>query len=126
MMSYDTHMQSAPTEALDRGPGRSVERSQIRALVEARIDLPPDMFRSFFMLGVVEEMGADEVAEVPDIGAATVWTPHFFAGPLLRPGLAQELNFSFEEAFSFVGERCYRIVAGVMAGARAEGLRQQD
>jgi RNA polymerase sigma-70 factor (ECF subfamily) len=41
---------------------------------------------------------------------------------LLREGLAQEIDVAIGDAFSFAGERCDRIVATVMARARAEGL----
>lgn len=126
MMSSDNDTQSALTEAADRGPEQSVERLQVRALIEARIDLLPEMFRSVFMLRAVEEMSVDEVAEVLNIPAATVRTRYFRARALLREGLAQEVDFAIGEAFSFAGERCDRIVAGVMARARAEGLCKDD
>lgn len=122
MMSSDNDTQSALTEATDRGAEQSVQRSQVRALIEARIDLLPEMFRSVFMLRAIEEMSVDEVAEVLDIPAATVRTRYFRARALLREGLAQKMDVAIGEAFNFAGERCDRIVANVMARARAEGL----
>lgn len=122
MMSSDTDTQSALTEAPDRGPEQSVERSQVRALIEARIDLLPEIFRSVFILRAIEEMSVDDVADILDIPAATVRTRHFRARALLREGLAQEIDVAIGDAFSFAGERCDRIVATVMARARAEGL----
>lgn len=126
MMSTDTDTQSALTETPDRGPEQSVERAQVRALIEARIDQLPKMFRSVFMLRAIEEMSVDEVAEVLEIPSTTVRTRYFRARALLREGLAQEVDFAIGEAFSFAGERCDRIVAGVMACARAEGLWNDD
>ncbi|WP_193175297.1 RNA polymerase sigma factor [Oricola nitratireducens] len=126
MMSTDTDTQSALTEMPDRGPEQSLERVQVRALIEARIDQLPEMFRSVFMLRAIEEMSVDEVAEVLEIPSATVRTRYFRARALLREGLAQEVDFAIGEAFSFAGERCDGIVAGVMVRARAEGLCKDD
>lgn len=122
MRSIDIDTQSALIEAPDRGPERMVQRSQVRALIEARVDLLPEAFRSVFMLRAIEEMGVDEVAEVLDIPAATVRTRYFRARALLREGLAQEMDVAIREAFSFDGERCDRIVANIMTLARTEGL----
>ncbi len=126
MMSSDTDTQSALAETPDRGPEQSVERVQVRALIEARIDQLPEIFRSVFMLRAIEEMSVDEVAEALEIAPATVRTRYFRARAILREGLAQEVDFAIGEAFSFAGERCDRIVAGVMARARAEGLCDGD
>ncbi|WP_367717096.1 RNA polymerase sigma factor [Nitratireductor sp. GISD-1A_MAKvit] len=122
MMSSDNDTRKALTEAPDQGPEHAVERSQLRALIEARIAVLPETFRCVFMLRAIEEMSVDEVAEVLDIPAATVRTRYFRARALLRESLAQEMDFAIGEAFSFAGERCDRIVAGVMVRARAEGL----
>lgn len=122
MMSSDKDTRTALTEAPARGPEHSVERSQLRALIEARIAVLPEAFRSVFMLRAIEEMSVDEVAEVLDIPAATVRTRYFRARALLRESLAQQLDVAIGEAFSFAAERCDRIVAGVMARARTEGL----
>lgn len=126
MMSSDNDTRSALTEAPDRGPEHSVERTQVRALIEARVALLPDAFRIVFMLRAVEEMSVDEVAEVLDIAAATVRTRYFRARALLREGLAQEMDVAMGEAFSFDGGRCDRIVAGVMDRARIEGLCEEN
>lgn len=122
MMSSDNDTRSALTEIPDRGPEHSLERAQIRALIEARIARLPEAFRSVFMLRALEEMSVDEVAEVLDIPAATVRTRYFRARALLRESLAQAMDVATGDAFSFAGERCDRIVANVMARAQAEGL----
>src|SRR5690606_16148646 len=60
MMSSDNDTRTALTESADRSPETSVERSQIRSLIEARIDLLPDLFRTVFMLRAIEEMSVEE------------------------------------------------------------------
>lgn len=122
MTSSDNDTRSALTEASDRSPEQSLARLQVRHLIEARIDLLPEMFRSVFILRAIEEMSVDEVADVLDIPAATVRTRYFRARALLRESLAQEIDIAIDDAFSFAGDRCDRIVANVMERARAEGL----
>lgn len=126
MMSSDDDTQSALTEAPERGPEQSVERLQVRALIEARIDLLPEKFRSVFVLRAIEEMSVDEVAEVLDIPAATVRTRYFRARALLRESFAQEIDVAIGDVFSFAGDRCDRIVANVMSRARVEGLCDEE
>jgi RNA polymerase sigma-70 factor (ECF subfamily) len=62
----------------------------------------------------VEEMTAEEAGACLGIPTATVRTRYFRAKGLLREALAREIDFSIEDAFSFDGERCDRIVAGVL------------
>ena len=99
----------------DRQPDRAAMRAQLRRLMEARIDRLPDAFRSVFMLHAVEELSVDEVAAALEIPSATVRTRFFRARGLLRAGLSRDLDLATADAFSFAGERCDRIVAGVLA-----------
>ena len=99
----------------DLRPERSAMRAQMRRLMEARIDLLPDSYRSVFMLRAVEEMSVEEVAAALDIPQATVRTRFFRARGLLREGLSRDADVAIGDAFSFAGERCDRIVATVLA-----------
>ena len=90
-------------------------RAEMRRLMEVRIDLLPDAYRSVFMLRAVEEMSVEEVAEALDIPQATVRTPFFGARRLLREGLSRDVDVAIGDAFSFAGERCDRIVVAVLA-----------
>ena len=96
-------------------PEASAERAEVRRLLEAQIDALPALYRTVFMLRAVEELSAEETAAVLDIPAATVRTRFFRARSLLREALAQKIDLACEDAFSFDGERCDRIVAGVLA-----------
>ena len=44
----------------------------------------------------------------------------FRARSLLREGFASEVDLACEDAFGFAGERCDRIVAGVMQRLKEE------
>ena len=122
MTSPDPAIQAALADAPDDRPDSFAMRAQLRQLLEARIDLLPDAFRTVFMLRAVEELSVEEVAEVLQIPEATVRTRFFRARSLLREGLASAIDVTLADAFAFDGARCDRIVAGVLAQARAQGI----
>jgi RNA polymerase sigma-70 factor (ECF subfamily) len=99
---------------MSKGPESSAERAEIRRLLEAQIDALPDSYRAVFMLRAVEEMSVEETAEVLAIPEATVRTRFFRARSQLREALALKIDLACEDAFSFAGQRCDRIVARVM------------
>ena len=103
-----------PTER-NAEPEREAQRSEARALMERKIDALPDAFRTVFMLRAVEEMSVEETAASLGIPEATVRTRFFRARALLRESLARELDVATDVAFAFLGERCDRIVEGVVA-----------
>ncbi|MGH8457021.1 MAG: RNA polymerase sigma factor [Stenotrophobium sp.] len=112
------------SESTPEQPERSALRAETRRLLEAKIDQLPDAFRTVFVLRALEEMTVDEAAVCLGIPAATVRTRYFRAKGLLREALAREIDFSLEDAFSFAGERCDRIVAGVLD--RLQGMQARN
>lgn len=120
MNSTEPETQASFTADPDRQPERVAMRAEIRRLMEARIDLLPDAFRSVFMLRAVQEMDVEEVAQALGIPEATVRTRYFRARSLLREGLASDIDMALGDAFAFDGARCDRIVAAVLARAPAE------
>jgi RNA polymerase sigma-70 factor (ECF subfamily) len=77
------------------------------------------------MLRAVEEMSVEEVAKALDIPEATVRSRFFRARSLLRESLASNVDTAIGEVFAFDGARCDRIVANVLARAKAEGLSNE-
>ena len=124
MTSTEPEIQAALVDAPDARPEQLAMRAELRRLMEARIDLLPDTFRTVFMLRAVEEMSVEEVAQALDIPEATVRTRFFRARSLLREGLASAIDVTLADAFSFDGARCDRIVAGVLARAKVDGIAQ--
>ena len=115
MESFDRQPQeSIEEDDPDREPDRLAMRSQVRRLMEARIDLLPEAFRTVFMLRAVEELSVEEVAAALEIPEATVRTRFFRARSLLREGLSRDVDLVISDAFSFDGGRCDRIVANVL------------
>ncbi len=99
----------------DERPDRLAARAEMRRLVERRIDALPEAFRTVFVLRAVQELSVEEVAAAVGIPEATVRTRFFRARSLLREGLSRDMDFAMEDAFSFAGARCDRIVARVLA-----------
>jgi RNA polymerase sigma-70 factor (ECF subfamily) len=116
MQSADTpEVEQVMETDTDNAPDTRAARGEMRRLLETQIDALPETYRTVFMLRAVEELSAEETAEVLDIPAATVRTRLFRARSLLREALAQKIDLACEDAFSFAGERCDRVVAGVLA-----------
>lgn len=109
--TLEMQMQANP----DDQPEPSAMRAQIRQQIEARIDSLPDSFRTVFMLRGVEELSVEETALALDIPNATVRSRYFRARGILREGLSRDIDMAIGDAFSFAGQRCDRIVEGVLA-----------
>jgi RNA polymerase sigma-70 factor (ECF subfamily) len=113
---------AAREEAMDEGhtgsPEADAMRSQLRRLLERKIDALPLAFRTAFVLREVEELTIEEAAECLAIPAATVRTRVFRARALLRASLAEEMDVATGEVFGFGGAHCDRIVAAVLGRLR--------
>jgi RNA polymerase sigma-70 factor (ECF subfamily) len=66
-------------------------------------------------------MPVEEVAALLGIPETTVRTRFFRARAQLRESLSRDMDFALEDAFSFAGVRCDRIVAGVLASITPGG-----
>jgi RNA polymerase sigma-70 factor, ECF subfamily len=99
-------------------PERAAMRMQSRALIERKIDALPDAFRIVFVLRAVEELSVEETAVCLEIPEATVRTRFFRARSLLRESLAREIDFALDDAFTFAGAHCDRIVTRVFQRLR--------
>src|SRR5438874_2674896 len=100
---------------MNQAPDTTAARGEMRRLLESQIDKLPAAYRTVFVLRAVEELSVEETAAVLDLPAATVRTRLFRARSLLREVLAQKIDVACEDAFSFAGERCDRVVASVLA-----------
>jgi RNA polymerase sigma-70 factor (ECF subfamily) len=96
-------------------PEQLALRAEVRRLIEKKIDDLPEAYRIVFVMRELEELTIEETAACLEIPEATVRSRHFRAKGLLRESLSREIDFAFEDTFSFDGERCDRIVSGVLA-----------
>lgn len=110
----DEPMTEDPSAAAEDTPERAFARSELRALLELRIDALPAEFRTVFVMRSVEELSVEETAECLGLPEATVRTRHFRARALLRESLARDVDVAERDVFGFDGERCDRIVRNVL------------
>lgn len=103
------------SEAARRQPEREAVQGDVLLMIEAAIDRLPLEFRLVFMLRAVEELSVTETAQHLEIKEATVKTRYHRARKLLRGDLSERVASTVLDAFSFDGERCDRIVNGVLA-----------
>ena len=96
-------------------PDEAFARTEMRALLERKIDALPDVFRTVFVLRSVEDMNVEETALCLDIPEATVRSRHFRARSMLRESLAQDLDTAERDVFEFGGAHCDRIVERVLS-----------
>jgi RNA polymerase sigma-70 factor (ECF subfamily) len=97
------------------GPEGAAITGDLLEVLQAAIDRLPEDFRSVFMLRGVEQLTIAETAELLDLKAATVKTRFHRARRLLRESLHRKLDDIARETFRFDGDRCDRIVSGVLA-----------
>lgn len=95
-------------------PENAMARSQMRKILEQKVDELPEAYRLTFILRSVEELSIEEVATLLDVSEATVRSRHFRAKSLLRESLARDVDIAEGEIFEFGGDHCGRIVAGVL------------
>jgi RNA polymerase sigma-70 factor (ECF subfamily) len=101
-------------DARAESPQDSAFRTEIRQILERRIDELPLAFRAVFVMRDVQDMTARETAEALGIPEATVRTRLFRARALLRDALQREIDHASGDVFGFAGDRCDRIVAAVL------------
>jgi RNA polymerase sigma-70 factor (ECF subfamily) len=110
----DVSERDLPDTSIER-PEAAAMRSQMRALLERHLDELPDALRSVFVMRAIEDMSVQEVAQCLGLSEVAVRSRHFRARSLLREALAREIDATEAGVFAFAGERCDRIVAGVLA-----------
>jgi RNA polymerase sigma-70 factor, ECF subfamily len=90
---------------------------ELRALLERSIDALPEIYRVVFVLRVVEGLSTAEVARDLELTETAVKVRLFRAREHLKGELLLCAGDAggFVTAWSFAGERCDRVVAGVFA-----------
>ncbi len=96
-------------------PETQAVRHQLGRALESAVDALPEAYRSVFVLRQVEQLSTSETAECLDLSEETVKTRLHRSRALLRRQLEERLGASLTEAYSFLGARCDRVVARVLA-----------
>lgn len=118
---YGKDSREMPMDVADpsaESPRDAAARSEMRRMIERRIDELPLGFRTVFVMREVEDLSVRETAECLSIPEATVRTRLFRARALMRDALARDIDVASADAFAFAGGRCDRVVAHVMARLR--------
>lgn len=100
-------------------PEQNASTTEIRALLEQSIDALPDTYRHVFVLRDVEEMSTQETAECLGITEDNVKMRLHRARAQLRRELYARAGATSTAAFQFMGDRCDRVTAAVMARIRS-------
>ena len=95
-------------------PDSILGRSQMRALLERKLDDLPEIFRMVFVLRSVEELSVEDTAQSLGIPEATVRSRHFRAKSLLREALAQEIDLAERDLYEFGGSHCDAVITEVL------------
>jgi RNA polymerase sigma-70 factor (ECF subfamily) len=96
------------------GPDHAAARTQMRGILESKVNGLPEALRLVFVLRSVEELSVAETAEALGIPEETVRVRHFRAKGMLREALAREIDLAEGDLFEFGGVHCDRVVANVV------------
>jgi RNA polymerase sigma-70 factor (ECF subfamily) len=114
-----TRADAVPLESVDEprvtADSDPLEDVQARQLLELAIDALPEVFRTVFMLRVVEQLSIAEVAECLSLNESTVKTRMHRAQRALHAHLSDRLHRERLSVFEFDGARCDRIVHTILA-----------
>lgn len=104
-------------------PASLAARTEIRRLLMGAIDDLPDPYRKVYRLREIEECSVEETAIRLAIKPQTVKTRLHRARRLLRKSLYGTLGGVLSDTFPFLGARCARMTAVLMAWVEVEGHR---
>lgn len=103
---------------MPRDPEDQASRRELVSLLEAAIDRLPESYRVVYILRDVEDLEGNEVAECLGITPESVRVRLHRARTILRDGLYSLAGSRARDVFSFAGDRCDRIVRGVLSRTR--------
>jgi len=95
-------------------PERIMAQREILRLVEQAADNLPEIFRTVFVMRVIEGMSTEETASLLDLQPETVKTRLHRARQMMRDKLDEQIGPLMMEAFPFAGRRCERLTSAVM------------
>jgi RNA polymerase sigma-70 factor (ECF subfamily) len=96
-------------------PESHAARRELAGVLETAVDALPEIYRIVFMMREIEQLSTAETADVLELSEEAVKVRLHRARGMLRDGLLAKVDRSLSGTFPFMGERCDRIVANVMA-----------
>ncbi|MDK1385437.1 RNA polymerase sigma factor [Sinorhizobium sp. 8-89] len=104
-----------PLNANADDPEKTMAQRQILDLVEKATDQLPDIFRTVFVMRVIEGLSNEETADLLALRPETVRTRLHRARHLLKEQLERQIGPVLMDAFPFAGKRCERLTEAVLA-----------
>lgn len=115
-VEFDTqHEETMMKDQPDETPESYANRRELQGILESAVDGLPEIYRVVFMMREVEQLSTSECAEVLELSEEAVKVRLHRARAMLRDGLFAKVDKSLGGTFPFLGARCDRIVAAVMA-----------
>src|SRR5262249_57709728 len=96
----------------------------MRSIREAAVAALPETYRTVFVLRAVEDMSTEQTAESLELTTDAVKTRLHRARGLLRKEILVRAGASQATLYPFLGARCDRIVAAVLARVRSAELAE--
>ena len=109
------HEETMMKDEPDETPEEYADRRELVGILESAVDGLPEIYRVVFMMREVEQLSTSECAEVLELSEEAVKVRLHRARAMLRDGLFAKVDRSLQRSFPFLGARCDRIVAAVMA-----------
>jgi RNA polymerase sigma-70 factor (ECF subfamily) len=89
--------------------------TEMRRFLESAIEALPESYRIVVVLRDVEGLSTAETADALEVSENTVKIRLHRARALVRRTITAQVGGDLRGAFPFLGERCDRVVAGVMS-----------
>ena len=113
-----------PSRSGSEDPAAAAARAQVCRVLEQAIEALPGPFRVVFVMREIEGCSVEETASALQLVQATVKTRLHRARRLLRASLNDTLSATLADAFPFLGQRCDRMTAAVLARLQASPRRR--
>ncbi|MEY9559993.1 RNA polymerase sigma factor [Sinorhizobium fredii] len=104
-----------PLNSNSSDPEKTMAQRQILDLIERLTDHLPDVYRTVFVLRVIEGLNNEETATLLGLKPETVRTRLHRARHLLKEQLEKQIGPVLLDAFPFAGKRCERLTEAVLA-----------
>lgn len=114
-IDFEEHEAMSPLASDARSPEENAAAGETRALIERAVDALPEGHRLVFVMREVQQLSIAETAACLAISEDNVKVRLHRAKALLRDALYERVERVAGGAFPFMGARCDRIVAAVMA-----------
>jgi RNA polymerase sigma-70 factor (ECF subfamily) len=114
-VDLDDKQETLMSDEPESSPEKHAERRELAGVLEAAVDALPEIYRIVFMMREVEQLSTQETADVLELSEEAVKVRLHRARGMLREALFAKVDRSLGGTFAFLGERCDRIVANVMA-----------